>query len=112
MSSLKCWTINIAQLLGADRLDAALRNFGFGTTSSVNFPGESGGVMLARKNYSDTSMITIPIGYGLAVTPMQMLDVYVMIANGGVPVQPRLLPGDHGPNIEWHPGWRAQAACS
>ncbi|MGB2758305.1 MAG: penicillin-binding protein 2 [Acidimicrobiia bacterium] len=86
-------TIKIAQLLGADRFDTALRKFGFGSVSNVGFPGEASGVLLDRSNYSDTSMITMPIGYGIAVTPMQMLDVFATIANDGVPVKPRLVLG-------------------
>ena len=33
----------------------------------------------------------MPIGYGIAVTAMQMLDVYTTIANGGVARPPRLV---------------------
>ncbi len=43
------------------------------------------------KDYTDTSMGSIPIGYGIAVTPMQMLDVYTTIANHGLARPPRLV---------------------
>ena len=33
----------------------------------------------------------MPIGYGIAVTAMQMLDVYTTIANDGVARPPRLV---------------------
>ena len=36
-------------------------------------------------------MGSIPIGYGIAVTAMQMLDVYTTIANDGVARPPRLV---------------------
>ena len=37
----------------------------------------------------------MPIGYGIAVTAMQMLDVYTTIANDGMARPPRLVDGDH-----------------
>jgi len=36
-------------------------------------------------------MGSIPIGYGIAVTPMQMLDVYTTIADHGMARPPRLV---------------------
>jgi cell division protein FtsI/penicillin-binding protein 2 len=36
-------------------------------------------------------MGSVPIGYTTAVTPMQMLDVFTTVANGGVSVPPRLV---------------------
>ena len=34
-------TILIARKLGKERFDAALRSFGFGTTTGLGFPGEA-----------------------------------------------------------------------
>ena len=42
-------------------------------------------------NYNDTSMGSMPIGNGIAVTAMQMLDVYTTIANDGMARPPRLV---------------------
>ncbi len=84
-------TIRIAAQLGAERLDHYLRAFGFGTRTALNFPGEADGILLPLDQYNDTSMGAIPVGYGLAVTAMQMLDVYMTIANGGMARPPRLV---------------------
>ena len=43
------------------------------------------------RKYTDTSMGAVPIGYGIAVTAMQMLDVYTTIANHGMSRPPRLV---------------------
>lgn len=94
-------TIKLAEMLGSQPFDAALRNFGFGRTTPVDFPGEASGVMLAPEDYSDTSMITIPIGYGVAVTPIQMLNVFATIAREGSAPTPHLVFGtDEGNGIE------------
>jgi cell division protein FtsI/penicillin-binding protein 2 len=84
-------TITIARELGKVRFDAAVRNFGFGHYTGLDFPGEAPGIILPLANYNDTSMASMPIGNGLAVTALQMLDVYVTLANNGVARQPRLV---------------------
>ena len=77
-------TIMVAQKLGKERLDHYLRSFGFGTRTGIRFPGEPNGLLLDPDDYWITSMGTVPIGNGLAVSALQMLQVYAAIANGGV----------------------------
>jgi len=84
-------TILIARELGAQRFDAALRAFGYGKPTGLNFPGEAPGIILPLDQYNATSMASMPIGNGIAVTAMQMLDVYTTIANGGVSRPPRIV---------------------
>jgi len=86
-------TIAVAQQVGAQRLDKMLRRFGFGKPTGVGFPGESPGIHLPLEQWYGTSMGTIPIGQGIAVTPLQIASVYATIANGGVRVAPRLVSG-------------------
>jgi cell division protein FtsI (penicillin-binding protein 3) len=83
--------ITIAAALGKDRLDAALRAFGLDDATSVAFPGQADGVLLDPDEYYGTGMGSVPIGYALSVSAMQILDVYATIANGGESVPPRLL---------------------
>lgn len=84
-------TIMISNKLKKKRLDHYLRAYGFGSKTALNFPGEASGILLDPKDWSDTSIATVPIGNGLAVTPMQMLSVYMTIANFGMKVEPRLI---------------------
>ncbi len=95
-------TILIAKTLGADRFDAALRSFGFGQKTKLNFPGEASGILLPRDQYNSTSMASMPVGSGLAVTAMQMLQVYLTIANGGISVPSRLISATIDANGERH----------
>lgn len=84
-------TIMISNKLHKARLDHYLRAYGFGSKTALNFPGEASGILLDPKDWSDTSIATVPIGNGLAVTPMQMLSVYMTIANYGMKVEPKLI---------------------
>ncbi|HZT65791.1 MAG TPA: penicillin-binding protein 2 [Acidimicrobiales bacterium] len=91
-------TLQISQRLGAERIFRYQKAFGLGAPTGLGVPGESAGLMLPPSKWSGTSIATIPIGQGIAVTPLQMLDVYNTIANGGVFVPPRLIKGWVGPD--------------
>ena len=84
-------TIMIGRELGKARMDHYLREFGLGAPTALDFPGESGGILLDPDEWSGTSMGTVPIGQGLAVTALQMLGPYNTIANGGINVPPTLV---------------------
>jgi cell division protein FtsI (penicillin-binding protein 3) len=83
----------IAQRLGKTRIDKYLRAYGYGQRTALHFPGESAGLLPDPKNWSGASIATVPIGQGVAVTALQMLEVYNTIANGGMYVAPRLVEG-------------------
>ena len=76
--------IKIGLGLGAKRFDQWVRRFGFGKPTGTDLPGEEAGIVLPLAKYSGASMGNLPIGQGLAVTPMQMAVAYAAIANGGV----------------------------
>jgi cell division protein FtsI (penicillin-binding protein 3) len=90
--------IKIASLLGKERLDEYQRKFGFGKKTAIGFPYESAGLMKNVWEYVPADMGSVPIGYTTAVTPMQMLDVFTTVANGGVSVPPRLVAGTIAPD--------------
>jgi cell division protein FtsI (penicillin-binding protein 3) len=85
--------IQVAQRVGKDRLDAYLKRFGFGRRTGIGFPGEGEGILPPTDEWWETGIGTIPIGQGIAVTPLQIAAVYATIANGGLWVRPRLVRG-------------------
>ncbi|MEA2702707.1 MAG: hypothetical protein QOD63_652, partial [Actinomycetota bacterium] len=86
-------TIMIGQRLGKAGMDRYLHRFGLSDRTDLDFPGEANGLIPKPADYSGTSMGSIPIGQGVAVTALQMLGAYNTVANGGVAVPPRLLEG-------------------
>ena len=84
-------TIQIGLELGEERLDEYVRKFGFGEKTGLDFPGESSGIVIDRDEWTAPTIATIPIGQGIAVTPLQMAAAYSTLANGGVWVEPKLL---------------------
>jgi len=91
-------TINVAQKLGKAKLDNYLRRYGFGAGTGLHFPGESPGILLDPAHWYPTSIATVPIGQGVAVTALQILAAYNTVANGGVYVAPKLVKAVVGPS--------------
>ncbi|HYN90822.1 MAG TPA: penicillin-binding protein 2 [Thermoleophilaceae bacterium] len=90
-------SVMIGLELGAKRFDKWVRRFGFGRPTGVDLPGEEGGIVLRPEHYSGSSMGNMPIGQGIAVTPMQMATAYTAIANHGVMRRPYIVEGDAPP---------------
>jgi cell division protein FtsI/penicillin-binding protein 2 len=85
-------TVTIAKtLLGESHLKRWIKQFGFGETTGVDFPGESPGLLPSY--WSGSTIGNVPIGQGISVTAMQLASVYAAIANQGVWVQPHVV--DH-----------------
>jgi cell division protein FtsI (penicillin-binding protein 3) len=94
-------TIQIAQRLGRDNLLAYVHDYGLGSITDINFPGESAGLLPTY--WSGTSLPDMAIGQGIAVTAIQMLSAYNTIANDGVYVPPRLVEGTIDAAGGFHP---------
>jgi cell division protein FtsI/penicillin-binding protein 2 len=84
-------TIAVAQRLGQGRLASWIDRFGFGKVTGIDFPGESPGFALPLDQWSGSTIGTVPIGHGIAVTPIQMARAYAAVANGGRLVEPHLI---------------------
>jgi cell division protein FtsI (penicillin-binding protein 3) len=89
--------VKIGMRLGPTGFDKWVRDFGFGKPTGVDLPGESPGIVLHPKQYSGSSMGNLPIGQGIAVTPIQMAQAYTAIANGGIMHRPYVVEGDQKP---------------
>jgi len=93
-------TITVAERLGAGRLASWINRFGFGKPTGIDFPGESSGFALPLDQWSGSTIGTVPIGHGIAVTPIQMARAYSAIANGGRLVEPHLIERIGGADAE------------
>jgi len=80
--------------LGPVRFDKWVRRFGFGKPTGISLPGEAGGIVPKPEDYSGSSLGNMPIGQGLAVTPLQMVAAYSGLANGGVMHKPHVVAGE------------------
>ena len=89
-------TIMVAEELGDERLAHWLDRFGFGRPVGVGFPGEAAGIVRPVEDWWGTSLPTMAIGQGVAMTLLQAANAYATLANDGVAVTPRILRGTVG----------------
>jgi len=77
--------------LGQQRLYESLRNFGFGSKSGIDLPGEIVGIVRDWRDWSGLSIGAISFGQEVGVTSIQILNAINSIANGGYRVRPSLV---------------------
>lgn len=83
--------VTLAFQLQQERLSEWIHRFGFGRKTGIDFPGETRGIVLPPDKWSGSTIGNVPIGQGIAVTPIQMAAAYGAIANDGMWVQPHLV---------------------
>jgi cell division protein FtsI/penicillin-binding protein 2 len=87
-----------AAWVGAKLGSAALRDyllrFGFNNLLGVDLQGETGGIIRDVSEWRDIDTATASFGQGIAATPLQVLNIYATIANGGYLVRPHVLSGE------------------
>lgn len=76
--------------VGKSRLVDMIRAFGFTQKLGIDYPGEIDGQMRAPEQWFGTTIANVPIGQGIAVTPLQLVAAYGAVANDGVLMQPHL----------------------
>ncbi len=97
----------VAGMLGADRLAYWARQFGFGQPTGIDLPGEASGIVpsndwkmnaLGQPVYpGEVYQAGIGQGYDM-VTPIQLINAYAALANGGKLYRPQLVKEITGPD--------------
>lgn len=99
-------SVTIGLQMGAEKFSKWINRFGFGKPTGIDYPGEEQGIVIPLSDYSGTTMGNLPLGQGLAVTPIQMVAGYGALANGGVLKTPKLIESVAGRPIPDDPGRR------
>lgn len=89
---LKLWqVIQVSSNIGTAKLSLGIKryqyslfkDFGFGERTGINLGPESKGILPPEKRWSDVSYTRLPIGQGISVNPLQMVQAYCALANNG-----------------------------
>lgn len=89
----------VGMRVGKTAYDRWVRMFGFGRPTGSGLPGEEGGILLTPERYSDATLGNMSMGQGLSVTPLQMVQGYAAIANGGILRSPQIVKSVDGKDI-------------
>ncbi|MDD4005046.1 MAG: penicillin-binding protein 2 [Elusimicrobiaceae bacterium] len=77
--------------LGKKSFYTHMRQFGLGTKTTLNFPGESKGIIRSYETWRDIDLAVASYGHGVSVTPIQLVTAYSASANGGTLMEPILV---------------------
>lgn len=81
----------VSDIIGSEKLYKTARDYGFGISTNIEFPGEAAGVLKKPMEWSGTTLNTIAYGYEVSVSPIQIAAAYAAVANGGVLMKPYLV---------------------
>lgn len=84
-------TVQISQTLSTERNRQWLAAFGFGEKTSLQFPGETRGLLKLARNWQGTEQFTFAYGYGYASNAVQLISAVNVVANDGVYIGPKLV---------------------
>ncbi len=83
------------KLIGPDLFYNYLVKFGFGQKTGITLPGELGGNLEnLKKSFREINFATAAFGQGVSVTPLQMINAFSTIANGGNLMRPYILQSE------------------
>lgn len=94
VNSLNIGAAKIAvEQLGLDGFYAMMSAFGFGQRTGVDLDGEQPGILRTPGDslWSESDLGANSYGQGVSVTPLQMLNSFNVIANGGLLIHPRIV---------------------
>jgi cell division protein FtsI (penicillin-binding protein 3) len=81
----------VSQDLGNEKFFRYIQHFGFGKSTAVGLPGETGGLVRPFTDWRAVDTATIAFGQGIGVSSMQLATAVSAIVNGGILVRPRII---------------------
>ena len=106
-NSSDTYFFQVAEKLGIDRLGYWASQYGFGKPTGIDLPGEVSGIVPTNQWKQDVlgarifpgEVYQAGIGQGYdVVTPIQLINAYAALANGGILYKPQLVHDIVGPD--------------
>jgi len=83
--------VKVGEVIGTERLYNTLRNFGFGSKTVIDCPGETAGSLAPFLRWTKIDAGTIAFGQGVSASALQLITATAAIANDGVLMKPYLV---------------------
>jgi len=83
--------VTIALSMGERKFWEGIKQFGFGSLTGIELPGEEKGIFHDYKTWPSSTIGALAIGQSISVTPIQLLRAACVIANGGYLVDPTIV---------------------
>jgi len=86
-------SVKISQRLDRERFYQYITNFGFGSKTGIDLPGEISGLLRPHQRWTNVDAATVAFGQGISVTAIQLISAMASIANRGVLMKPYIVRG-------------------
>ncbi len=77
--------------VGAKQLSSYMKNYGIGIRTGIELEGEDSGILLDYNDWSDIALANISFGQGMSATPLQVVNAFNVMANGGILLEPHVI---------------------
>ncbi|MCH4187828.1 MAG: PASTA domain-containing protein [Megasphaera sp.] len=91
MYSINTGMAKVGLTTGGPTLVEYAKKFGFGQPTGIELPGEGAGILFNPDTMSRVDTAVMAIGQGTAVTPLQMVQAFGGLANGGHMMKPFII---------------------
>ncbi len=81
--SINTGSVFVALQTGRERMREYVKKFGFGSKTGIEIDGEAVGDISSFSKKGDIYLATASFGQGITVTPVQLVQAFSVIANGG-----------------------------
>jgi len=89
--SINTGVMYVENLVGDENFLNYVINMGFGQRTDIDMPGELAGDITNLYSGRKINYLTASFGQGIAVTPIQLINAYAAIANGGKLMRPYIV---------------------
>jgi len=83
--------VKVAEMLGKEKFYKYITEFGFGSKTGLNLPGEVRGILRNPAKWRRVDFATMAFGQGISVTAIQLITAMSAIANKGVLMKPYIV---------------------
>jgi len=88
-SNIGC--VKVSERLKKEKFYHYITQFGFGSKTGIDLPGEVSGILRAPQNWTKVDASTIAFGQGVSVTAIQLITALSAIANNGLLMKPHIV---------------------
>lgn len=96
--SMNTGTVIMGSKLTPQQRHDYLAKYGVGSTTGIELPGETSGILAAADDWDFRQQYTVLFGQGVSQSPLRTASIFQAVANGGVQIEPRLVDSVTGPD--------------
>jgi cell division protein FtsI (penicillin-binding protein 3) len=86
-------SIKLATMMSGPVFYRHITDFGFGSATGIDLPGEARGILRSPEQWSGLSHASLAIGQEVGVTPLQSVSAMAAVANSGILRRPWIVAG-------------------